>query len=128
MPREQRAKAGPRSPQVSSSRLGRACERQAIRRDALRRVRPDRRKSVPFQVLGPVAELVDAADLKSAAPQQQPPEQTDLTNEADQNLVSCLAFLRQELPELAALVEGWSVLPDAVRARIVAMVEASAQR
>jgi hypothetical protein len=36
-----------------------------------------------------------------------------------------LALLKQELPEVASLVEAWPTLPEAVRAGILAMVAAS---
>jgi len=36
-----------------------------------------------------------------------------------------LALLRQENPELAAVVEAWEALPAAIRAAIRAMVEAA---
>jgi len=40
-------------------------------------------------------------------------------------LADCLALLRQENPELAAVVEAWEALPAAIRAAIRAMVEAA---
>ena len=43
------------------------------------------------------------------------------------NSADCLALLRQENPELAAVVEAWEALPAAIQAAIVAMVE-TAQR
>ena len=45
-------------------------------------------------------------------------------NKADV-LASCLALLRQESPDLAAVVEAWDQLPPAIRSGIVAMVNAA---
>lgn len=35
-----------------------------------------------------------------------------------------VALLRQELPDLAAVVDAWDTLPAAIRAAIVGLVEA----
>ncbi len=43
------------------------------------------------------------------------------------SLVSCLVFLEQNDPELAAIVSAWPTLPEAVRRGILAMVKASDQ-
>jgi hypothetical protein len=37
-----------------------------------------------------------------------------------------VAFLEQEMPDLAAVVKGWNDLPPAVKAGIVAMVQSAA--
>jgi hypothetical protein len=41
------------------------------------------------------------------------------------DLASCLALLAQTRPELAKVVEAWDTLPDAVRAGMIAMVNAT---
>ena len=38
-------------------------------------------------------------------------------------LADCLAFLKQQMPDLAAVLEAWSNLPDPIRTAIVAIVE-----
>ncbi len=38
-------------------------------------------------------------------------------------LASCLAFLTENQPDLASVVEAWEALPEAVKAGIVAMVK-----
>jgi hypothetical protein len=43
-------------------------------------------------------------------------------------LAFCLAFFDRESPDLAAVTRAWSTLPEAVRAGILAMVEASRPR
>ena len=43
---------------------------------------------------------------------------------ADPDLASCLAFLREQEPDLAALVEAWPALPNAIKVGIQAMVQA----
>jgi hypothetical protein len=40
-------------------------------------------------------------------------------------LADCLAFLKRESSELAAVVEAWDRLPDAIRQGIMAMVRAA---
>ncbi len=40
-------------------------------------------------------------------------------------LADCLAFLQRERPDLATIVEAWDTLPDALKAGIVAMVNAA---
>lgn len=49
----------------------------------------------------------------------------DVTENTESVLASCLAFLRRESPDLAAIVEAWETLPPALKAGILAMVEAS---
>ena len=39
-------------------------------------------------------------------------------------MASCLAFLAEKMPDLAAVVEAWDRLPEAVKAGILAMVKA----
>jgi hypothetical protein len=39
----------------------------------------------------------------------------------------CVALLGRESPDLAALVEAWADLPDAIRAGIVAMVKTASR-
>ena len=41
------------------------------------------------------------------------------------SLVLSLVFLEQNAPDLAAIVRAWPVLPEPVRAGILAMVKAS---
>jgi hypothetical protein len=46
------------------------------------------------------------------------------TSDNDENRVAfCVALLRREWPDLAAVVETWPTLPDCVRREIVAMIE-----
>ena len=40
-------------------------------------------------------------------------------------LASCLAFLAEKVPDLASVVKAWPVLPEPVKAGILAMVRAS---
>jgi hypothetical protein len=40
-------------------------------------------------------------------------------------LASCLALLTQKSPDLALVVQRWDSLPDALRAGILAMIEAA---
>ncbi len=59
-----------------------------------------------------------------------PPDSTtaEIDNTCDgtsDGLGSCLAILDENDPELAAIVRAWPDLPDAVRAGILAMIEAS---
>ena len=49
----------------------------------------------------------------------------DLAENADAVLAACLARMRESRPDLAAVVETWDGLSQAVKAGIVAMVEAS---
>lgn len=49
-------------------------------------------------------------------------------DDAENVLAFCLAFFDRESPDLAAVVRSWSTLPEAVRAGILAMVEASRPR
>ena len=40
-------------------------------------------------------------------------------------MADCLALLDRERPDLAAVVEAWDRLPEAVRVGVLAMVKAS---
>jgi len=42
-------------------------------------------------------------------------------------LAFCLAFYKQNSPDLAAVIEGWERLPEPIKAGIVAMVQTSAK-
>jgi hypothetical protein len=44
---------------------------------------------------------------------------------SDNSLAFCLAFLSRVSPDLALVVERWSLLPEAMRTGILAMVKAS---
>jgi len=41
------------------------------------------------------------------------------------DLADCLALLRRESPDLAAICEAWPTLPELARRAVLAMVEAS---
>ena len=51
-----------------------------------------------------------------------------VTQEPTPDLASCLAFLHEQEPDLAALIEAWPTLPDAIKAGIQAMVRAAQDR
>gem|GEM_PF-4470394 len=67
------------------------------------------------------------ADLQSAADSPQTLSLLQVTTPDPICVADCVALLRQEKPELAAVVEAWETLPAAIQAAIVAMVE-TAQR
>ena len=48
-----------------------------------------------------------------------------LMKNAERVLAACLARIRENRPDLAAVVEAWDSLPEAVKAGILAMVEAA---
>ena len=54
-------------------------------------------------------------------------DSSQVTQNQENVLAVCLALLERENPDLAGVVRAWPELPDAVRARIVAMVKASAK-
>ena len=66
------------------------------------------------------------ADLQSATRSTQPVISKDTSANDAERLAFCLALLNQKSPDLALLVERWDVLPDAVRAGIIATVKALA--
>jgi hypothetical protein len=49
----------------------------------------------------------------------------DFPESAADHLASRLALLIRKTPSMALVIERWEALPDAVRAGIVAMIEAS---
>jgi len=53
-------------------------------------------------------------------------ENKDVTVNPDDSVASCVPFLREKRPDLAQLVEVWDHLPEAIKAGILALVEASA--
>ncbi len=65
------------------------------------------------------------ADLQSADAGTQRLTSIATSENPSSVLASCLAFLNRKSPDLALLVERWDVLPEAVRAGIVAMVKAT---
>ncbi len=52
------------------------------------------------------------------------PESAITSEDGPDVLADCLAFLGQEMPDLAAVVSAWPRLPEAVKAGILAMVKA----
>jgi hypothetical protein len=82
---------------------------------------------------GGVSEWSKEAVLKTAvdAPAEcsQGHSKSCLKNCGQQNpesvLASCLALLAEKDPDLAALLTAWPMLPDALKAGIVAMVKAA---
>jgi hypothetical protein len=68
-----------------------------------------------------VAELADAADLKSADAAHKATAPSGLTTDADRAPATNYATD----PDLARIVEAWGDLPDAVRTAMLAMVEAA---
>jgi len=52
-------------------------------------------------------------------------KQKDLAENADAVLAACLARIRENRPDLAAVMGAWDGLSEPVKAGIVAMVEAS---
>ena len=65
------------------------------------------------------------ADLQSADASTQPHGTSSTSANDAERLAFCLALLSQKSTDLALLVERWEVLPDALRAGIVAMVKAA---
>ncbi len=49
----------------------------------------------------------------------------EVRERAELCLADCLAFLQHERPDLATIVEAWESLPEALKAGIVAMVNAA---
>ena len=49
----------------------------------------------------------------------------EITETTESVLASCLAFIRENRPNLAAVIDAWQHLPVAVRTGILAMVRAS---
>ena len=49
-------------------------------------------------------------------------------NGGESVLPECLPFLRRKSPDLTLIIERWPGLPEAVKAGIVAIVEATAEQ
>jgi len=64
-------------------------------------------------------------DLQSVPAESQPANQQGFTQSSPSVLAECLALLRRESPDLAAVVEAWPKLPESIKAGIVAMVKAA---
>ena len=70
--------------------------------------------------------MADAAGLENrcdSAPNHNSPN--NLTHTPDSALADCLALLRPVRPDLARVVERWDALPEAVRSRLLALVESN---
>ncbi len=65
------------------------------------------------------------ADLQSANSTTQPLTDYSTSENDFERLASCLALLTQKSPDLALVVQRWDSLPDALRAGILAMIEAA---
>ena len=76
---------------------------------------------------GWVAEWFKAAVLKTAGLNSQANTAEQLTAIEKAVLAFCLAFYKQNSPDLAAVIEGWERLPEPIKAGIVAMVQTSAK-
>ena len=71
-----------------------------------------------------MAELADALDLGTGAQSENEAVNTGDSAKSETVLASCLAFLSEKSPDLAAVVEAWPMLPEPLRAGILAMVKA----
>ena len=65
------------------------------------------------------------ADLQSAEQSLQGSSVTAFTIRHRNDLAHYLALLKQESADLAVIVEAWAELPEAIKAGILAMVQAS---
>ena len=70
--------------------------------------------------------MADASDLKSEAGKAQGAEGAGGCEGGDSDLTAYLTLLASESPDLAAVVEAWDRLPEAVKVGILAMVKAAA--
>jgi len=73
--------------------------------------------------VGPVAELADAADLKSAAPASEVNELSKTYDDEQGALGVLLGELAAKSPDLALIIERWEHLPEPVKTGIMAMVK-----
>ncbi|NUQ33786.1 MAG: hypothetical protein HUU29_02440 [Planctomycetaceae bacterium] len=62
-------------------------------------------------------------DLQPVIEKSQPLDESKDTQNPDFRLASCLAFLSEKHPDLAAVVAQWPTLPDHARKTILALVE-----
>ena len=46
----------------------------------------------------------------------------------EKRLAECLAFLAEKVPDLAAVIDAWPALPEAIKKGILAMVRAGTGR
>jgi hypothetical protein len=105
----------------------------AWRRRARARSAADRWTIIPVQrsfesgwggIRTPVG-LSPKAVFKTAAELPEGQDAIGVTESGPVDLAFCLALLARERPDLAAVVEAWDRLPAAIRAGIIAMVEAA---
>jgi len=64
------------------------------------------------------------ADLQSANDATQPIANYDTSENDSERLAFCLALLARKSPDLARVIDAWPVLPAALRAGILAMIDA----
>ena len=65
--------------------------------------------------------------MQSADASSQPHGRSSTSATDAERLASCLSLLSQKSTDLALLVERWEVLPEVLRAGIVAMVKAATE-
>jgi len=65
--------------------------------------------------------------LKTVCDSAELPQRQVVAETPAERVAFCVALLGRESPDLAALVEAWADLPDAIRAGIVAMVKTASR-
>jgi hypothetical protein len=68
--------------------------------------------------------MADASDLKTGAQSANGAVNTGDSANSETVLASCLAFLAEKSPDLAAVITAWPKLPEPLKAGILAMVKA----
>jgi hypothetical protein len=68
---------------------------------------------------------VEPTGIEPVTALSEPPNQQGLTSKPENTLAHSLAREVEKDPDLAMVVERWDILPNAVRAGIVAMVKAA---
>jgi len=63
--------------------------------------------------------------LQSATDATQPIASHDTSENDPERLAFCLALLARKSPDLARLIDAWPTLPAALRAGILAMIDAA---
>jgi hypothetical protein len=63
------------------------------------------------------------ADLQSANDATQPVANYDTSENDSERLAFCLALLARKSPDLARVIDAWPMLPAALRAGILAMID-----